>query len=151
MTPVSWVLRAASVDDAGWLAELRAVVMHDDLERLGRWGPVRVRQRFLDGFRPQNSVVIVVDGVAAGMIAVRPEAREKWIEHFYLAPETQGRGIGGAVFGQILEQHDDERPFRLNVLRGSAARRLYERHGFALESEDAVDLFLVRAPATARL
>lgn len=29
---------------------------------------------------------------------------------------------------------------------GSAARRLYERHGFTLESEDPIDVFVVRAP-----
>ncbi|MFE2625936.1 GNAT family N-acetyltransferase, partial [Streptomyces caelestis] len=38
-------------------------------------------------------------------------------------------------------------PVRLYVLRGRAARRLYERHGFALEREDPVDVFLVREPA----
>lgn len=35
---------------------------------------------------------------------------------------------------------------RLNVLQGSAARRLYERHGFTPEREDPVDVFLVRKP-----
>jgi hypothetical protein len=35
----------------------------------------------------------------------------------------------------------------LNVLQGSAARRLYERHGFVLESEDPVDVFMVRPPS----
>ncbi|WP_426502875.1 hypothetical protein ACPPVO_35270 [Dactylosporangium sp. McL0621] len=33
---------------------------------------------------------------------------------------------------------------RLNVLQGSAARRLDERHGFTLESEDPVDVFTTR-------
>jgi hypothetical protein len=35
---------------------------------------------------------------------------------------------------------------RLNLLRGSAARRLYERHGFTVESEDPVDVFMRRPP-----
>jgi GNAT superfamily N-acetyltransferase len=59
-----------------------------------------------------------------------------------------GGGIGGAVLRELLEQCDrDGIVVRLNVLQGSPARRLYERHGFTLESEDPVDLFLVRAPA----
>ncbi|WP_415678941.1 hypothetical protein [Tsukamurella hominis] len=33
---------------------------------------------------------------------------------------------------------------RLNVLVGSPARRLYERHGFETVHEDAVDVFMVR-------
>jgi hypothetical protein len=36
---------------------------------------------------------------------------------------------------------------RLNVLQGSPARRLYERYGFVVEAEDAVDVFMVRGTA----
>lgn len=142
--------RPARPNDAGWVAELRAVVMRPDLERLGRWDPVRVRERFLNGFRPQHSLVIVVDGRDAGLIAARPEPDAVWIEHFYLATEFQGRGIGAAALRHVMSTPQagtqKDRPFRLNVLQGSAARRLYERHGFVLESEDPVDVFMVAPP-----
>ena len=47
----------------------------------------------------------------------------------------------------ILERTDAQGMIvRLNVLQGSAARRLYERHGFVVEAQDPIDLFLVRAP-----
>ncbi len=39
-----FVLRPAVATDAAWIAELRAVVMRPDLERLGRFDPVRVRR-----------------------------------------------------------------------------------------------------------
>ncbi|WP_342355641.1 GNAT family N-acetyltransferase [Clavibacter zhangzhiyongii] len=68
------------------------------------------------------------------------------IEHFYLDPAAQGRGIGGEVLGEVMARHDDGRPFRLDVLQGSAARRLYERAGFRIEREDAVDAWLVALP-----
>lgn len=84
------MLRAALPGDASWIAELRAVVMRPDLERLGRYDATRVRQRFLDAV-----------------------------------------------------------PFRLNVLQGSPARRLYERHGFVFEHEDPIDVWMVRHPADA--
>jgi GNAT superfamily N-acetyltransferase len=138
--------RPALPDDAGWVAELRTVVMRPDLERLGRWDPVRVRERFLNGFRPEHSLVIVVDGRDVGLIAARPEPDAVWIEHFYLAPEFLGRGIGAAALRYVMSTPQDGRPFRLNVLQGSAARRLYERHGFVLESEDPVDVFMVVPP-----
>lgn len=116
--------------------------MRPDLERLGRYDPVRVRQRFLDAFVPANTRVIVVDGEDVGLVAVRREPDALWIEHFYLAPEVQGRGLGAAVLTHLLVDGDGARPFRLNVLQGSAARRLYERHGFVLENEDAADVFM---------
>ncbi|QDG68588.1 GNAT family N-acetyltransferase [Pseudarthrobacter sp. NIBRBAC000502772] len=116
--------------------------MRPDLERLGRFDPVRVRERFLNGFQPEYTFVVEVPGQNAGVIAVRPEPDAVWIEHFYLAPEHQGKGLGGAVLRQAMDRSRDHRPFRLNVLQGSAARRLYERHGFEIESEDAVDVFM---------
>lgn len=139
-------LRPSQETDAAWIAELRAVVLRDDLERLGRFDPVRVRGRFFNSFHPEHTFVVDVAGQNAGVIAVRPEPDAQWIEHFYLAPEHQRMGLGGGVLREVMAARQDHRPFRLNVLQGSAARRLYERHGFVLEHQDPVDIFMV-APA----
>jgi len=142
--PPAWSLRPATTDDASWMAELRAVVMRPDLERLGRFDESRVRQRFLDAYRPETTSVVEVGGSTAGLVAIRPEPGELWVEHFYLAPEHQGHGLGGSILEHLLQTRVEARPFRLNVLQGSPARRLYERHGFTLESEDEVDVWLIR-------
>ncbi|MCG5473004.1 GNAT family N-acetyltransferase [Micromonospora sp. LAH09] len=129
------------------MAELRAVVLRADLERLGRYDGQRVRQRLRDGFAPAYTWVVEVGGAFAGCVALRPAADAHWLEHFYLAPHLHGSGLGTAVLRALLDCCDrDGTMVRLNVLRGSAARRLYERHGFTLETEDAVDVFLVREP-----
>jgi GNAT superfamily N-acetyltransferase len=128
------------------MAELRAVVMRPDLERLGHYDPERVRRRFLDAFTPAHTRVIQQAGIDVGLVAVRPDADGVWIEHFYLDPAQQGQGIGSWALAQILLTDTAGRPFRLDVLQGSPARRLYERHGFALESEDPIDVYL-RRPA----
>ncbi len=148
--PAAVVLLPSTADDGGWLAELRAVALRPDLERLGRYDPHRVRQRFLNAFIPEHTWLITAGEQRAGVIAVRPTAEELWIEHFYLAPQFQGAGIGGTVLAQVMEKHADHRPFRLNVLQGSPARRLYERHGFVLETEDPVDVFMVLQPAAGK-
>lgn len=144
MPPV-WSLRPSLPSDAAWIAELRAQVMRPDLERLGRWDPVRVRQRFLTGFHPAHTFVIDVGAARAGVIAVRPEPDEQWIEHFYLATQYQGQGLGSAVLRHVMTEYRDHRRFRLNVLQGSPARRLYERNGFVREHEDPIDVFLISA------
>lgn len=143
---VGWTFRASTADDAHWMAELRADVMRPDLERLGRYDEHRVRQRFLDAFVPGHTRVILVGGREVGLVAVRPEPDALWIEHFYLAPSPQGRGIGAQVLAKILTEGDGTRPFRLNVLQGSPARRLYERHGFVLDHDDAIDVYLEAPP-----
>ncbi len=138
-----WSLRPSNGSDAQWLAELRAEVMRPDLERLGRWDPTRVRQRFLNAFNPAHTLVIQVGLEDAGGITVRPGPDSLWIEHFYLQAAHQGRGIGGEVLRQVMATHQDHRAFRLNVLQGSPARHLYERNGFTFEYEDSIDVFLV--------
>ncbi|MWA15506.1 GNAT family N-acetyltransferase [Streptomyces sp. BA2] len=142
-----WALRAAEPTDVEAIAELRARVMRPDLERLGRFDEHRVRQRLRDSFSPLHTSVIVADGVFAGCVTLRPAEDGQWLEHFYLDPALQGRGLGSAVLRGLLDRADaDGDLVRLNVLRGSAAQRLYERHGFGVEEEDPIDVYMVRRP-----
>ncbi|GIG92197.1 GNAT family N-acetyltransferase [Plantactinospora endophytica] len=143
-----WAARRATATDVPAIAELRAVVLRADLERLGRYDEQRVRQRLRAGFVPEHTSVIEVGGEFAGCVSLRSAEDAHWLEHFYLAPRFQGRGIGAAVLRGLLERCDRAGVLvRLNVLHGSAARRLYERHGFTVETEDPVDVFMVREPA----
>jgi GNAT superfamily N-acetyltransferase len=142
-----WTLRPAVAADVEVIADLRAAVMRADLERLGRYDEHRVRQRLRDSFSPQYTSAVTVDGALVGCLTVRPADGRLWLEHFYLAPERQGRGLGSAVLRAVLERADAQGlTVGLNVLQGSAARRLYERHGFVAESQDPIDVFMVRAP-----
>jgi len=45
------------------MADLKAMAMRPDLERLGYWDLDRVRQRFLDTYVPENTSVVVLDGL----------------------------------------------------------------------------------------
>ncbi|MFI8436633.1 GNAT family N-acetyltransferase [Streptomyces sp. NPDC079020] len=159
-TKPGWAFRTATPEDIEPLAELRALVMRPDLERLGRYDEHRVRQRLRDAYAPEHTSVILVDGALAGCVSLRPGTDSAtdgtadhapdgwWLENFYLSPALQGRGIGTGVLRSLLERADREGArVRLAVLRGSAARALYERHGFVEERRDPVDAFMVREPA----
>ncbi|MFD9426979.1 MULTISPECIES: GNAT family N-acetyltransferase [unclassified Streptomyces] len=156
-TKNGWALRTATPEDVEPIAELRALVMRPDLERLGRYDEHRVRQRLRDVYAPEHTSVILVDGALAGCVTLRPvqdpapggaAADGWWLENFYLSPTLQGRGIGTCVLRSLLERADRERvTVRLDVLQGSAARALYERHGFVEERQDPIDVFMVREPA----
>lgn len=124
-----WSLRPATPSDAGWLADLKAAVMRPDLERLGYWDRDWARGRFLDRYDPTVTSVIVLGADEVGCIAVRSERDHWWIEHFYLRPDAQGRGLGGEVLRHVMAAREDGRPFVLALDRGSGVRRLYERHG----------------------
>ncbi|MFF2779861.1 GNAT family N-acetyltransferase [Streptomyces sp. NPDC058052] len=152
-TESGWSLRPGRAEDVETVAELRAAVLRDDLERLGRYDGQRVRQRLRDGFSPAYTSIVETGGALAGCVTLRPDDRGDGLvlEHFYLAPDLQGQGLGTAVLRHLLARADAAAaPVRLAVLQGSAARRLYERAGFTREAEDAVDVFMVRAPAPPR-
>jgi GNAT superfamily N-acetyltransferase len=142
-----WELRPAEDADVEQIAELRAVTLRPDLERVGRFDPDQVRQGLRNGFGAEHTWVIEVEGEFAGCIALRPDVDAHWLEHFYIDPQVQGQGIGSAVLGKLLERCDRERlVVRVNVLHGSRARWLYERHGFTCVTETPVDIFMLRAP-----
>jgi GNAT superfamily N-acetyltransferase len=150
--PMEWAMRPAEPADVEGIAELRAVVMRPDLERLGRFDEHRVRQRLRDSFSPRHTSVVLADGAFAGCVTLRPAGDEQWLEHFYLDPGVQGRGLGSAVLRTLLDRTDAEGVLvRLNVLQGSAARRLYERHGFTVEVQDPIDIYMVRLPGAGTL
>lgn len=142
---IRWTRRPATVADLEPIAELRASVLRADLERLGRYDAHRVRQRLRDGFLPGHTTVIEVNGEFAGCISLRPTSDAHWLEHFYIHAAYQSSGIGGAVLTELLELTDHaEVEVRLNVLQGSRAQRLYERHGFVVTAEDHIDVFMLR-------
>ncbi|MDN4599615.1 GNAT family N-acetyltransferase [Paenibacillus sp. F6_3S_P_1C] len=136
-------MRQSEQADQERLAELRAMVLYDDLHRLGRYDEVRVRERFRNTFDPVHTWIIEAEGTWVGCVALKPKSEELLLEHFYIHPDYQGQRIGTQVLKTLLEQ-DEVRGKRviLNVLQGSPARRLYERFGFVLDSEDEVDVYM---------
>ena len=71
------------------------------------------------------------DGVVTGFTALGKRSGVEFMEHLYVAPDHQRRGIGG----ELMERAKERRPagFRLWVFQGNAsARDFYERHGLRL-------------------
>lgn len=127
------------------LLDLRLRVMRPQLEAIGRFDPVRARERFRRGYSPAATRLVSCDGAFAGCVTLQPDETGFELMHFYVEPGLQGRGIGDAVLRLLCAEADAAgRPIHLGVLKNSPARRLYERHGFRLTHEDAWDYFLLR-------
>ena len=145
--PTRIALSPVRPDDFEELVSVRIEAMRASLERIGRFDPQRARQRLLDGFAPEFTRHILVDGQRVGFVTVKPGANELSLEHFYVRLACQGRGIGSWVIGTIFEEADRlGLPMRVSALRGSDSNRFYSRHGFVRAEETEWDIYYLRFP-----
>src|SRR5476651_245388 len=142
-TPVKLVLaQPGDVDD---LVAIRIEAMRDSLERIGRFDPVRARERFRDGFSPEFTRYIEVSGERVGFVAVRPLSDGLLLDHLYIKPSAQGLGIGSVVLRQIFREAEAAAPILwVGALRESASNRFYTRHGFQIVESGEFDNYYVR-------
>jgi GNAT superfamily N-acetyltransferase len=131
--------------DAEALVQLRIAAMRDSLERIGRFDAQRARDRFLSGFVARHTRYIVQDGMQVGFVVVKPVDDGLLLDHLYVHPACQHRGIGSEVLRQILAEADGHgRCVRVGALKGSDANRFYVRHGFELVDVAEWDNYYVR-------
>jgi GNAT superfamily N-acetyltransferase len=70
--------------------------------------------------------------VVAAMPASDSWTGDPWIPEVFVVPESQGRGLGGALLAHAMQACADAGYKRLGLTatRGNPAQRLYERCGF---------------------
>ncbi|MFZ6679511.1 GNAT family N-acetyltransferase [Undibacterium sp. Tian12W] len=140
-------LEACTLDDAAQLAELRGIAMRPSLERIGRFDAERARQRLLQNFAAEYTRLIKLDGLLAGFLVLRPQDNDLLLDHFYLHPDFQQRGLGSAVIKLVLAEADElGKIIHVGALRDSDANRFYLRHGFVLREVGEFDNYYLRYP-----
>jgi GNAT superfamily N-acetyltransferase len=76
------------------------------------------------------------DGSLLGVMGIQPVQDVTLIRHAYVAPGTQGRGIGGALLA-ALEARGSGQLLVGTWAAASWAIRFYERHGFVAVDDPA--------------
>ena len=129
-------------------ASIVVVEAGDETVPLGQ--RLAARERFLASFDPARCRFVEVDHSRAGFYTLRPRADHWLLDHLYIVPAHQGKGIGAAVLREILAEADEHRmPVHVGALRGSDSNRFYERHGFVRTGEAEWDIYYRREPGTA--
>ena len=140
MDSTTIALVAAHEDDAEELVALRIAAMRDSLMRIGRFDPQRARERFLSGYAPAHTRHIALAGRRVGFVVVKPEPQALLLDHLYLHPDSQGRGLGAIVLARVIaEARAQGLPLRVGALRDSDSNRFYLRHGFKLVAQEEFD------------
>jgi putative acetyltransferase len=70
-------------------------------------------------------------GESDGRLVAFCAFREGWLDHLYVHPEYQGRGLGTALLRQAMDRNDELRLWTFQ--RNERARRFYEARGFVRE------------------
>jgi GNAT superfamily N-acetyltransferase len=137
------VLRLAQVQAADFdaMVEIRIAALQESLERLGRFDPVRARERLAAGFIPEFMNHIELDARRVGFITLRPDGGALKLDHLYLLPLAQGQGIGAWALNWAKAKAQAMCcDITLSALRQSDANRFYLRHGFSKTSESEFDI-----------
>lgn len=146
-SPLSVTFAAVTADDFEELAALRIAAMQESLERVGRFDPMRARERLRQSFYPEHTQAVVFDGQRIGFYTFRPADDGFHLDHFYIHPDYQSRGLGSQVMHRLLAAADaGAQPVHLGALRESASHRFYQRHGFEQTREDEWDIYYTRSP-----
>ena len=128
---------------------IRIEAMRESLEQLGRFDPVRARERFRVGFEPQATRHIIFAGSRVGFFVVKDSEADLLLDHLYIRPQFQNLGIGAAVLSQVIREAEGRGvPLRVAALRGSRANDFYTRHGFEKSGEGEWDIYYVRPGGT---
>jgi GNAT superfamily N-acetyltransferase len=148
-------LAAASDDDFEALLSLRMAAMRESLQRLGRFDPQRARERLSRAFEPAHTRHILLGAERVGFVVVLPVPAQApdhlVLDHLYIAPPSQGQGVGSWVMAQVLAEADRlDLPVRVTALKLSDANRFYQRHGFELQHTSDWDLHYLRPVAAER-
>ncbi|WLG99528.1 GNAT family N-acetyltransferase [Pseudomonas beijingensis] len=139
------ILVPAQQSDSDSLVSIRIEAMRESLERVGRFDPIRARERFISSFEPRNTHHIDVSGKRVGFVVVKHHNNELLLDHLYVIPDAQGSGIGSAVLDHIFKEADAAAlPIRVGALKESASNRFYIRHGFRFIESSEFDNYYVR-------
>jgi ribosomal protein S18 acetylase RimI-like enzyme len=138
-------VRAEQPSDEPFLFELYASTRQEELDAWG-WPPemrgdflklqFRASQGYHTAFPDAEFQIVLLDGVLAGRLVVQRTREDLHLVDIALLPRYRNAGIGAALlqrlFGEAAATH---KPLRLQVLKGSRARRFYERLGFRKTGE----------------
>ena len=130
-------------------AEELAVVPWDDAEkeRFLQFQFDAQHQHYQEHYADASFDVIELDGEPAGRLYLRRCEDEHRVVDIALLPEYRGKGIGGKIMKNIVDEADHAKlPVRIHVEHNNPAMRLYERLGFRQIDDTGVYYLMERLP-----
>jgi ribosomal protein S18 acetylase RimI-like enzyme len=152
------VLRDERDDDDTFLRALYATTRSDEMALAG-WSATQAepflrmqfdlqRTHYRGHFPNARYLVVEIDGRPIGRLYVNYTREDVRLLDLSLVPDVRGKGIGQRLLERVLEEAAHlAAPVTLHVRVGNPAQRLYERLGFRIVTQDAMNVFMERRPS----
>lgn len=144
---MEYSLRDATPDDQPFLLKLYASTREQEIAAWG-WDAAQSEEFLRMQFQAQQTSygqmyegatheIVTINGAPVGRILVAEDTSEIRLVDIALLSEFRNRRIGESLIRRLIDQSARQnKPLRLQVLQWNPARRLYDRLGFRITSED---------------
>jgi len=150
--PPAILLRPGSASDFSFAAVAYFRAMRETLQRTVGSNPESQTALLLSLWDLGGIRIIVAAGRETGWIQIAPAEAALFIRQFCIDPDYQRLGIGSLVMRQVIDEAwECGAAVTLGVVKGSPARRFYERLGFRATHADLHHDYMRRdaAPSSA--
>ena len=122
--------------DIGYLLWLRKETMNLHLDKSGfNLDDESHLKRIMYEF--ENAKLIYLNDKKIGLLKILENQKSIEIIQIQIEPENQGKGIGERIIKTIIENNSiKKKPIFLSVLKQNNAKKLYEKIGFRIKTED---------------
>jgi ribosomal protein S18 acetylase RimI-like enzyme len=141
-------IRPARESDKAPIWRLYEDALRHHIEVIWGWDTAWQEANFDQAFMRMSTRVIDMGGRIAGYVQVDTGAEEDYLSMLILHPDARCRGLGAHLLSTIrAESRREGRGLYLRVFRtNAAARRFYEREGWAVVADEG-DFLLMRPQA----
>jgi ribosomal protein S18 acetylase RimI-like enzyme len=148
-------LRDERNDDESFLRALYAATRADELAAVG-WSPAQTdaflrmqfdlqRAHYRRHYPDASFLIVLRDGCPIGRLYVNYGPEDVRVLDIALMPAARGQGVGHRLLTNVIERAARVgAPVTLHVAVGNHAKRLYERLGFRIVTQDDANLFMER-------
>jgi GNAT superfamily N-acetyltransferase len=95
--------RKALQQDFDFVFSVEAAIKRPAAEKAGLWEEAAARAKARQAFRPNEDLIVRVDGVDVGLLALGSYKELLWLRRLELLPQFQRQGIGTNIIKTVVQ------------------------------------------------
>ena len=132
-------IRKAEATNSDFVFAVKKAAFREYVEQIWGWEDTYQRDLHDRRFVSQDLRIIQFCGTDVGFLSTSNTSDTLKVDQLYILPEYQGKGIGAACMGHIIDDANlEQKSVTLQVLKiNTRATTFYQRLGFTIVDENA--------------